>query len=190
MRFRPRSLNRCWATSSPHQSDLTVGCVIVTGAGEGFSSGGNVKRMNATPTPSARRLKSGGITPRASSAFRWPCMVLRHPRLRRSMVRRWVLGCDLATMCDIRIAARSAKFGKLSARGSGVRRWRCLVSAARSRSFKGLRMTFTGDFVDATEGRRIGLVSRVVDDAALMDEAMALARKIAAQPVHALRLSA
>ena len=50
-------------------------------------------------------------------------------------------------------------------------------------------MTFTGEFLDAEEAARIGLVSKVVDDDKLMDAARALAGKIAAQPVHSLRLT-
>jgi enoyl-CoA hydratase/carnithine racemase len=50
-------------------------------------------------------------------------------------------------------------------------------------------MTFTGDFIEAEEALRIGLVSKVAEDDKLMEEATALARKIAAQPVHSLRLT-
>ena len=50
-------------------------------------------------------------------------------------------------------------------------------------------MTFTGDILDAEEAARIGLVSKVVDNDKLMDEARALASRIAAQPVHSLRLT-
>jgi enoyl-CoA hydratase/carnithine racemase len=52
-----------------------------------------------------------------------------------------------------------------------------------------MEMTFTSDFVSAEEAVRIGLASRMVEDADLLPEAMALARRIAAQPVHSLRLT-
>ena len=172
-------------------ADLTVGCVIVTGAGEGFSSGGNVKRMKERNTetertpPQIRRYYTEGIQriPLAMYGLEAPSIAAVNGAAVGA-------GCDLATMCDIRIAARSAKFGESFLRvglvsGDGGA-WFLPRAVGLSKAYE---MTFTGDFVDAAEAERIGLVSRVVDDAALMDEARALASKIAGQPIHALRLS-
>jgi enoyl-CoA hydratase/carnithine racemase len=50
-------------------------------------------------------------------------------------------------------------------------------------------MTLTGDIIDAEKAERWGLVSKVVDDDKLTDEAMALARRIAAFPPHSIRLN-
>ena len=171
--------------------DLTVGCVIVTGAGEGFSSGGNVKRMKERNTDTertpaqTRRYYTEGIQriPLAMYGLEAPSIAAVNGAAVGA-------GCDLATMCDIRIAARSARFGESFLRvglvsGDGGA-WFLPRAVGLSKAYE---MTFTGDFVDAAEAERIGLVSRVVDDAALMDEARALARKIAGQPIHALRLS-
>jgi enoyl-CoA hydratase/carnithine racemase len=99
-------------------------------------------------------------------------------------------GCDLAAMCDMRIAARSASFAESFLRvglvsGDGGA-WFLPRAVGMS---KACEMTFTGDFVGSEEALRIGLVSKVVDDEQLMDAAMALARRIAAQPVHSLRLT-
>jgi enoyl-CoA hydratase/carnithine racemase len=93
-------------------------------------------------------------------------------------------------MCDIRIAGRSASFAESFLRvglvsGDGGA-WFLPRAVGLS---KACEMTFTGDFVDAEEAARIGLVSKVVDDHKLMDEARALAARIAAQPVHSLRLT-
>jgi enoyl-CoA hydratase/carnithine racemase len=98
------------------------------------------------------------------------------------------VGCDLAAMCDIRLAGATARFAESFLRvglvsGDGGA-WFLPRVVGLSRAYE---MTFTGDFVDAAQA--MGLVSRVVEDEALQGEARALARRIAAQPPHALRLS-
>lgn len=172
-------------------ADLSVGCVILTGAGEGFSSGGNVKQMKeraglfAGSPAEIRRGYHQGIQriPLAMYALEAPSIAAVNGAAVGA-------GCDLATMCDIRIAARSATFAESFLRvglvsGDGGA-WYLPRAVGMS---KACEMTFTGDFIEAEEAARIGLVSRVVDDAKLMDEARALAARIAAQPVHSLRLT-
>ena len=93
-------------------------------------------------------------------------------------------------MCDIRIAGRSAKFAESFLRvglvsGDGGA-WYLPRAVGLSKAYE---MTFTGNFLDAEEAARIGLVSKVVDDDKLMAEARALAGRIAAQPVHSLRMT-
>jgi len=172
-------------------ADLSVGCVIVTGAGEGFSSGGNVKQMQE------RSGLFGGIPAEARRGYthgiqRIPLAMygLEAPSIAAVNGAAIGAGCDLATMCDIRIAGRKASFGESFLRvglvsGDGGA-WYLPRAVGLS---KACEMTFTGDFLDAEEAARIGLVSRVVDDDKLLDDAKALARRIAAHPVHSLRLT-
>ena len=92
-------------------ADLSVGCVILTGAGEGFSSGGNVKKMKdratddrpKTPTE-VRRYYHEGIQRIPLALYN-----LEAPSIAAVNGAAIGAGLDLATMCDIRIAARSAK---------------------------------------------------------------------------------
>lgn len=172
-------------------ADLTVGCVILTGAGDGFSSGGNVKQMRdkedlfgGSPAE-IRRAYQQGIQriPLAMYGLEAPSIAAVNGAAVGA-------GCDLATMCDIRIAGRSAKFAESFLRvglvsGDGGA-WYLPRAVGLSKAYE---MTFTGDFLDAEEAARIGLVSRVVDDDKLMAEARALAGRIAAQPVHSLRMT-
>jgi len=172
-------------------ADLSVGCVILTGAGAGFSSGGNVKVMKertglfgGSPVD-IRRSYLRGIQriPLAMYALEAPSIAAVNGAAVGA-------GCDLASMCDIRIAGRSATFAESFLRvglvsGDGGA-WFLPRAVGMS---KACEMTFTGDFVEADEALRIGLVSKVVDDDRLMEEAGALARRIAAQPVHSLRLT-
>ena len=172
-------------------ADLTVGCVILTGAGDGFSSGGNVKQMRdredlfAGSPAEIRRGYQQGIQ-------RIPLALygLEAPSIAAVNGAAIGAGCDLSTMCDIRIAGRSAKFAESFLRvglvsGDGGA-WYLPRAVGLSKAYE---MTFTGDFLDAEEAARIGLVSRVVDDDQLMVEARALAGRIAAQPVHSLRMT-
>lgn len=172
-------------------ADLSVGCVILTGAGKGFSSGGNVKQMQERTglfgggPAEMRRGYVHGIQriPLAMYGLEAPSIAAINGAAVGA-------GCDLASMCDIRIAARSASFAESFLRvglvsGDGGA-WFLPRAVGMS---KACEMTFTGDFVDADEALRIGLVSKVVDDERLMEEAMALARRIASQPVHSLRLT-
>ena len=172
-------------------ADLSVGCVILTGAGKGFSSGGNVKQMKertglfgGSPADIRRSYQQGiQRIPLAMYGLEAPSIAAVNGAAVGA-------GCDLASMCDMRIAARSATFAESFLRvglvsGDGGA-WFLPRAVGMS---KACEMTFTGDFVEAEEALRIGLVSKVVDDDKLLDEAMALARRIAAQPVHSLRLT-
>lgn len=172
-------------------ADLTVGCVVITGAGAGFSSGGNVKEMRdktglfgGSPAE-IRRSYWNGIqrVPMAMYSLEVPSIAAVNGAAVGA-------GCDLSLMCDIRIAGRSAQFAESFLRvglvsGDGGA-WHLPRVVGMSRA---MEMTFTGDFIAADEAARIGLVSRVVDDADLMAEASKLAQRIASQPSHSLRLT-
>lgn len=99
-------------------------------------------------------------------------------------------GCDLACMCDIRIAAQSAKFAesfvKLGIIAGDGGAWLLPRIVGFS---KATELALTGEMIDAEEALAIGLVSRVVPDAELMDSARRLAEKIAANPPHAVRMT-
>ncbi|WP_257890477.1 enoyl-CoA hydratase/isomerase family protein [Rhodococcus sp. USK10] len=92
-------------------------------------------------------------------------------------------GMELALLADIRIAARSARFGELF-----VKRGLCSDVAGLGRLAQivgrelAAELLFAGEMIDAERARQIGLVSRVVDDEQVMPVALELAEKIAANP--------
>ena len=99
-------------------------------------------------------------------------------------------GCDLTCMCDIRIAGASARFAESFVKvgivpGDGGA-W--LLQRAVGFS-KAAEMAFTGDQLSAEEALACGLVSKVVPDEELMTAALALAKRIAANPPQAVRLT-
>ena len=91
-------------------------------------------------------------------------------------------GCELAMMCDTIICADTAKFGQpeinlgIIAGMGGTQRLARAVGKA-----KAMDMNLTGRMMDAAEAERSGLVARVVPAATLLDEARAMATKIAAK---------
>jgi enoyl-CoA hydratase/carnithine racemase len=162
---------------------------ILTGAGTAFSSGGNVRRMGAataerTP-PQARHYYRHGIQriPLAIERSETPIIAaVNGPAIGA--------GCDLSCMCDIRIAAESARFAesfvKLGIIPGDGGAWLLprVVGFA-----KASEMALTGDQLSAAEALACGLVSKVVPDAELMDAARAIAARIAANPPQAVRMT-
>jgi len=171
--------------------DLDVRCVILTGAGRAFSSGGNLKAMR-----DASGAFAGGATQlrdqyqnnvhriaRAVHGLDVPLIAaVNGPAVG--------LGCDLACMADIRIAADSARFGVpfvalgLIPGDGGTWLLPRVIGAARA-----AEMLFTGDLIDAATAAEWGLVSKIVPPDQLMAEARRLAARIAAKAPHALRLT-
>ena len=99
-------------------------------------------------------------------------------------------GCDLACMCDIRIASEKAKFAesfvKLGIIPGDGGAWLLQRTVGFSRAAE---LSFTGDTLDAAEALACGLVSRVAPPDQLLDEARKLADRIAANPGPALRMT-
>lgn len=97
-------------------------------------------------------------------------------------------GLELALACNIRIASEKAQFGAPEVKlgiipgDGGTQRLPRLVGLGRA-----MELVLTGDFIDASEALRIGLVNRVVPHEELMDNVMALAKKIASRPPLAVK---
>lgn len=178
------------ATCERIGADPTVKVVILTGAGSAFCSGGNVKYMqrysrNAISPISIRDEYRNGIQRLPLALYN-----LEVPTIAAVNGPAIGAGCDLACMCDIRIATESAKFAESFIKvgivpGDGGA-W--LLPRVVGMS-KAAEMSFTGDAIDAEEALACGLVSRVVSSAELMQTARALAELIAVNPGPALRLT-
>lgn len=171
--------------------DLEVRCVILTGAGRAFSAGGDIKAMRD------RSGTFGGTTPAISDGYRdnihrmlRALHTLRVPLIAAVNGPAIGLGCDVACLADIRIASASAKFGvtflKLGIIPGDGGTWILPRVIGMSRASE---LFYTGDVIDAATAQDWGLVSRVVEPDALMDEARALAARIAKMPPHSLRQS-
>ncbi len=171
--------------------DDSVSVVILTGAGSAFSAGGNVKDMRD------RKGLSAGSPYQIRNNYRRDIQNiplnlydLEVPTIAAVNGAAIGAGCDLACMCDIRIASERAKFAesfvKLGIIPGDGGAWLLPRLVGPS---KAAELTFTGDTIDAAEALACGLVSKVVPDDDLMEEARALAERIAANPGHSLRMA-
>jgi enoyl-CoA hydratase/carnithine racemase len=170
--------------------DASVRAVVLTGAGSVFSSGGNVKDMQRffddALTPAMIRDEYRHGIQRLTKAL----YNLEVPAIAAVNGAAVGAGCDLACMCDIRIASETATFAESFIKvgivpGDGGA-W--LLPRVIGLS-KALEMSFTGDVLTAADALECGLVSKVVPAGALLDTSLQLAARIAANPGPTLRLT-
>lgn len=171
--------------------DSTVRVAILTGAGTAFSAGGNVKHMRdksgmfGGPPAELRQGYRHGIQriPKALYHCEIPTIAaVNGPAIGA--------GCDLALLCDLRIASNTAKFAESFVKvgiipGDGGA-WLLPRAIGMARASE---MAYTGDAIDAATALEWGLVSAVVEPGELLDAAHELAARVAVNPPHALRMT-
>ena len=164
------------------EEDAEIGCIVITGNDKAFAAGADIKEMQA---------KSYMQAYKEDFISKWD----RVGRCRKPVVAAvagFALGggCELAMMCDIIIAADTAKFGQPEIKlgvmpGSGGTQ-RLIRQVGKS---KAMEMCLTGRMMDAVEAERANLVSRVVPAAALLSEALKTAQSIAAMSLPIAMMS-
>lgn len=177
---RPQALNALNSTLlkelrhilASFSRDDSIGAIVITGSSKAFAAGADIKEMQSLDFVDAYLGDFlGGWDDVASS---------RKPVI--AAVAGFALGggCELAMMCDFIIAADNAKFGQpeitlgvIPGMGGSQRLTRAVGKA------KAMDMVLTGRKMDATEAERAGLVSRIVSQERLMDEAVEAATTIA-----------
>jgi enoyl-CoA hydratase len=186
---RPKALNALCArlieelnsALDDFEADDGIKAIVLTGSERAFAAGADISEMQDKDFIDV--MKDDFIEP-------WE----RITRVRKPVIAAvagYALGggCELAMMCDIIIAAEGAKFGQPEITlgtipGSGGTQ-RLTRAVGKS---KAMDMILTGRMMDAEEAERSGLVTRIVPADALLDEAVALAAKIAemSAPVAAM----
>lgn len=171
-------------------SDPALRCVVMTGAGKAFSAGGDIRAMkertgafsgSAIDIRESYRKNIHKIV-RAIHGLEIPCIAaVNGPAIG--------LGCDIACMADIRIAADTAKFGVTFLRlglvpGDGGA-WLLPRIIGMSRAAE---LLYSAELIDAPTALDWGLVNRLTSPEDLMQSALKLARRISEQSPHALRL--
>jgi enoyl-CoA hydratase len=154
------------------ERDNNIGCVIITGSPKAFAAGADIKEMQAK-TYAESYLGDFIASWERVSRTRKPII---------AAVAGFALGggCELAMMCDIVIAAETAKFGQPEIKlgvmpgVGGTQRLTRFVGKA-----KAMDMCLTGRMMDAAEAERSGLVTRVVPADQLIEEALKMANTIA-----------
>jgi enoyl-CoA hydratase len=155
------------------EADPGIGCVVITGNEKAFAAGADIKEMQGKDYPG---------TYLEDFITAWDRVAARRKPI-IAAVSGFALGggCELAMMCDIVIAADTARFGQPEIRlgvmpgAGGTQRLTRVVGKA-----KAMEMCLTGRMMNADEAERSGLVSRVVPAAELLAEALKVAEAIAA----------
>jgi enoyl-CoA hydratase/carnithine racemase len=170
-------------------ADPGVGVVVVTGAGRGFCSGGDVKSMserNQTGQAPSAQERIAPMRDRIVLAIR-DCP---KPVIAAINGAAAGAGMNLALACDMRIASTAAKFSQAFVKRGLAPDWGGswflprLVGTA-----KACELIFAGETIDAAEAFRLGIVNAVVPPEDLMNETHKLAMKIAAGPAVAIQLA-
>ncbi len=166
--------------------DTAVRCLVITGAGRGFCAGQDLndpEMQSADGGPP----DVGGVVERLYKPLALSLADMPVPVIAMVNGVAAGAGANFALGCDMVVAARSASFiqafSKIGLIPDCGGTWLLPRAVGRARAI-GLAMT--GDKLGAEEAERIGLIWRCVDDAALAETTLALARKLAAMPSRAL----
>jgi enoyl-CoA hydratase/carnithine racemase len=170
-------------------ADSDVRVMVITGAGKGFCSGGDVKAMNEAKASQRERPIVEKVAPGRDRTL----LAMRdapQPIIAAVNGAAAGAGMNLALGCDIRLASTAARFGETFVKRGLHPDWGGTYFLPRLVGMaKAAEMIFTGDMIDAAEAQRIGLVSAVYPPEELLPAANDLARKIAAGPPIAIRLA-
>jgi enoyl-CoA hydratase len=187
---RPKALNalnsqvmhEVTTAAAEFDNDPGIGAIIITGNDKAFAAGADIKEMS--------ELSFGDVFGQDFFATWTKLASVRTPLI--AAVAGYALGggCELAMMCDVLIAADTAKFGQpeiklgvLPGMGGSQRLTRAVGKA------KAMDLILTGRTIDAEEADRSGLVSRVVPADELIREAKAVATTISQMSLSATRMA-
>jgi len=181
----PKMLDELTAALGSVAKDETIKAVIITGAGEAFSSGGDVKSdvshvSEMTPFEFRSYIHTG-ITKEIVEMEKPVIVAVNGIAVGGAF--------DFALACDIRLASEKARFSEIFVRMGilpelgGLYFLPRLVGLGRAKL-----LAFTGDIIDAQEAERIGLVDEVFPHEDLLPAAKQLAQRLAKGPTKAIAM--
>src|ERR1700728_370813 len=187
---RPKALNALntqvmidvTSAATEFDNDPGIGAIVITGSAKAFAAGADIKEMSGLAFSDA--FDADFFAPWARLA------AVRTPTIAAVAGHALGGGCELAMMCDLLIAADTAKFGQpeiklgvLPGMGGSQRLTRAIGKA------KAMDLILTGRTIGAEEAERSGLVSRVVPADDLLTEAKAVAATISQMSLSASRMA-
>lgn len=169
-------------------ADRSVRAVVLTGNGPVFSAGHDLKELDARRSDS----DGGGVyfeyIVRLCSAVMQQVVHLPQPVIAAVQGTATAAGCQLVASCDLAVASAAARFATPGV-NIGLFCSTPMVALSRNVAPKhAMELLLTGEAIAAEEAARIGLVNRVVAAGTERDEALALARKIAAKSRHVVKI--
>lgn len=187
---RPQALNalnsqvmrEVTTAAAEFDADPGIGAIVITGSAKAFAAGADIKEM--------ADLSFAEVFAADFFAAWSKLAAVRTPTIAAVAGHALGGGCELAMMCDVLIAADTAKFGQpeiklgvLPGMGGSQRLTRAIGKA------KAMDLILTGRTIDAAEAERAGLVSRVVPAEDLLAEAGKVAATIAGMSLSAARMA-
>jgi 2-(1,2-epoxy-1,2-dihydrophenyl)acetyl-CoA isomerase len=188
---RPQKLNAL--TLAMHQAifktldilrrDSSLKVLVMTGVGRAFCAGDDMNESDP---------RHGVVPPEVETEIAWHNMVRQMRNLPKPVIAAvnglaCGAGGGLMLGADIRFASEKAQFADIFIR-RGIAGGAYLLTQAVGTA-KALELIFTGDFIDAAEGYRLGIFNRVIPDEQLMQQSLEFARRLAAGPSQALGYS-
>jgi enoyl-CoA hydratase/carnithine racemase len=159
--------------------DGTVACIVLTGADPAFCAGLDLKELGQGVAP--------GTLSQADSPFT-ALAQMRTPTIGAINGACATGGLELALACDFLVASERARFGDTHARVGFTPAGGMSVSLPQAIGLRAAReMSFTGNFIDAAEAHRLGLVNHVVPHEQLLATATAIGNNIASADQDAVR---
>ena len=174
-------------------TDDTIRVIVLTGAGKGFCSGDDVGEVFLSPeedqfkTREAKLRQIEGQHPFPGGGHR--LLKINKPSIAAVNGPAVGYGCELALLCNMRVASERARFSEIFLRVGLIPDEALVILPRLVGLAKTYEMVLTTDLIDAADAERIGLVNKVVPHERLMEAAMELAEKIASKPPIAVRLA-
>lgn len=175
-------MNELTTAAAELDNDTGIGAIIITGSAKAFAAGADIKEMSD--------LSFADVFAADFFATWAKLAAVRTPTIAAVAGHALGGGCELAMMCDVLIAADTAKFGQpeiklgvLPGMGGSQRLTRAIGKA------KAMDLILTGRTIDAAEAERAGLVARLVPADDLLTEATKVATTIAGMSLSAARMA-
>jgi enoyl-CoA hydratase/carnithine racemase len=169
-------------------ADQTVRVVVLAANGPTFSAGHDLKELLARRGEPDRGRDFFARIMATCGALMLQIVRLPQPVIAAVQGTATAAGCQLVASCDLAVASSAARFATPGV-NIGLFCSSPMVALSRNVARKhAMEMLLTGDMISADEARRIGLVNRVVAPGTEREEALALARKIAAKSTHVVKI--
>src|SRR6266403_80723 len=176
------------AALSDIHDDAGVRAVVIAANGPAFSAGHDMKELTARRTDADRGRGYFAEIMTACSAMMQAIVQLPKPVVAAVQGVATAAGCQLVASCDLAVASQAATFATPGV-DIGLFCSTPMVALSRNVARKhAMEMLLTGDLIGAADAYRIGLINRVVEPGTAREQALALARRIAAKPAATLKL--